>query len=266
MRSSRLLQPEEDDYFVLKPKHSGFFSTTLETLLRYLGSRNAHHHRHRREFLRPLYRERRLHARLRSDHSLGLHRLEFGGGKPRGARLDAKIPEGGYASLGQDQVAGAAKETRSASAGAARRRSKPASRSFSRLRGKLSRGIRPSLALRTRRATAPDFIPCRLFHLPIQCSRPRFSGTGTRKRCWRFSSSRFSRSRPGADIDFIPIAGDDRGGEPACQRQDRRGISESHRAISEHAGGRVRLSFSGRRAEEGKEIQRGERDASVFRR
>jgi nicotinamidase-related amidase len=34
-----LLQPEEDDYFVLKPKHSGFFSTTLEILLRYLGSR-----------------------------------------------------------------------------------------------------------------------------------------------------------------------------------------------------------------------------------
>src|SRR6187401_221482 len=34
----RLLQPEEDDYFVLKPKHSGFFSTTLEILLRYLGS------------------------------------------------------------------------------------------------------------------------------------------------------------------------------------------------------------------------------------
>src|SRR3954451_9017500 len=34
-----LLQPEEDDYFVLKPKHSGFFSTTLETLLRYLGTK-----------------------------------------------------------------------------------------------------------------------------------------------------------------------------------------------------------------------------------
>jgi nicotinamidase-related amidase len=34
----KLLQPEEDDYFVLKPKHSGFFSTTLETLLHYLGS------------------------------------------------------------------------------------------------------------------------------------------------------------------------------------------------------------------------------------
>jgi len=33
------LHPEEDDYFVLKPKHSGFFSSTLETLLRYLGVR-----------------------------------------------------------------------------------------------------------------------------------------------------------------------------------------------------------------------------------
>lgn len=33
-----ILQPEDDDYFVLKPKHSGFFSTTLDTLLRYLGS------------------------------------------------------------------------------------------------------------------------------------------------------------------------------------------------------------------------------------
>lgn len=34
-----LLQPAKDDYFVLKPKHSGFFSSTLETLLRYLGAR-----------------------------------------------------------------------------------------------------------------------------------------------------------------------------------------------------------------------------------
>ncbi|HEY0672481.1 MAG TPA: isochorismatase family cysteine hydrolase [Longimicrobiales bacterium] len=34
---ARLLQPEHDDYFVIKPKHSAFFETTLETLLRYLG-------------------------------------------------------------------------------------------------------------------------------------------------------------------------------------------------------------------------------------
>ena len=34
-----LLRPQHDDYFVLKPKHSGFFSSTLETLLRYLGAK-----------------------------------------------------------------------------------------------------------------------------------------------------------------------------------------------------------------------------------
>jgi nicotinamidase-related amidase len=34
-----LLRPGPEDYFVLKPKHSAFFSTTLDTLLRYLGTR-----------------------------------------------------------------------------------------------------------------------------------------------------------------------------------------------------------------------------------
>lgn len=33
---TKILTPKKSDYFVLKPKHSGFFSTTLETLLRYL--------------------------------------------------------------------------------------------------------------------------------------------------------------------------------------------------------------------------------------
>jgi len=33
-----LLKPERDDYFVLKPKHSGFYSTTLSLLLQYLGT------------------------------------------------------------------------------------------------------------------------------------------------------------------------------------------------------------------------------------
>lgn len=31
------LKPEEDDYFVVKPKHSGFFSTPLASLLSHLG-------------------------------------------------------------------------------------------------------------------------------------------------------------------------------------------------------------------------------------
>jgi nicotinamidase-related amidase len=35
----RALHPSEQDYFVLKPKHSGFFSTTLDILLNYLGAR-----------------------------------------------------------------------------------------------------------------------------------------------------------------------------------------------------------------------------------
>lgn len=30
------LVPDQDDYFVLKPKHSGFFGTTLDTLLRFI--------------------------------------------------------------------------------------------------------------------------------------------------------------------------------------------------------------------------------------
>ncbi len=34
---ARELAPEEDDYFVLKPKHSGFYSSALDTLLLYLG-------------------------------------------------------------------------------------------------------------------------------------------------------------------------------------------------------------------------------------
>ena len=33
---AELLRPDDDDYFVLKPKHSGFFSSTLDTLLEYL--------------------------------------------------------------------------------------------------------------------------------------------------------------------------------------------------------------------------------------
>jgi nicotinamidase-related amidase len=35
------LQPHPEDYFVLKPKHSGFYSTTLDLLLRDLGVRTV---------------------------------------------------------------------------------------------------------------------------------------------------------------------------------------------------------------------------------
>jgi nicotinamidase-related amidase len=36
---AEILHPGKDDYFVLKPKHSGFFSTQLDILLDYLGAR-----------------------------------------------------------------------------------------------------------------------------------------------------------------------------------------------------------------------------------
>ena len=35
---ARLLKPDDEDYFVLKPKQSAFFGTTLDTLLRSLGT------------------------------------------------------------------------------------------------------------------------------------------------------------------------------------------------------------------------------------
>ena len=36
---TRLLRPDRLDYFVLKPKHSGFYSTTLDLLLEHFGAR-----------------------------------------------------------------------------------------------------------------------------------------------------------------------------------------------------------------------------------
>jgi len=36
---ARLLIPAENDYFVLKPKHSAFYSTSLDVLLSFLGAR-----------------------------------------------------------------------------------------------------------------------------------------------------------------------------------------------------------------------------------
>jgi nicotinamidase-related amidase len=37
-RIARLLKPDVDDYFVLKPRHSAFYSTSLDVLLRHLGA------------------------------------------------------------------------------------------------------------------------------------------------------------------------------------------------------------------------------------
>ena len=37
----RLLAPEPDDYIILKPKHSAFYASPLETILAYIGARNV---------------------------------------------------------------------------------------------------------------------------------------------------------------------------------------------------------------------------------
>jgi nicotinamidase-related amidase len=37
---AKLVLPEEEDYFVLKPKHSGFYCTSLELLLGHIGCRS----------------------------------------------------------------------------------------------------------------------------------------------------------------------------------------------------------------------------------
>ncbi|HEU0299064.1 MAG TPA: isochorismatase family cysteine hydrolase [Longimicrobium sp.] len=39
-RIAELLKPDRNDYFVLKPKHSAFFASTLGTLLEHLGTRH----------------------------------------------------------------------------------------------------------------------------------------------------------------------------------------------------------------------------------
>ncbi len=36
----KLVVPDKNDYFVLKPKHSGFYSTSLDLLLEHVGTRN----------------------------------------------------------------------------------------------------------------------------------------------------------------------------------------------------------------------------------
>lgn len=36
-KAAQALQPQADDYFILKPRHSGFFGTTLDILLKDLG-------------------------------------------------------------------------------------------------------------------------------------------------------------------------------------------------------------------------------------
>jgi nicotinamidase-related amidase len=59
----RSLEPEDEDYFVMKPQFSGFYSTNLPALA---AARRAAADSDRRlgRHLRPLHRRRRSHARI----------------------------------------------------------------------------------------------------------------------------------------------------------------------------------------------------------
>ena len=90
------LYPKQDDYFVLKPKHSGFFSSTLETLLRYLGVRRLIITGIAGNFCVLFNRERRLHTRLRTGGPLRLRYFEYRKGEQRGFAVDETLSESRY--------------------------------------------------------------------------------------------------------------------------------------------------------------------------
>jgi hypothetical protein len=90
-----LLAPAEDDYFVLKPKHSGFFSTTLDVLLAYLGARTLGADGPCGQHLCALHRARRVYAGLPPRRAGGLRGLGDPAPEPAGAAGHAHAPQGG---------------------------------------------------------------------------------------------------------------------------------------------------------------------------
>ena len=71
---AELLAPDEDDYFVLKPKHSGFHSTSLDVLLADLGVSTLILTGIAGNFCVLFTAHDALHARLPADRAARLHR------------------------------------------------------------------------------------------------------------------------------------------------------------------------------------------------
>ena len=94
-----LLRPDEEDYFVLKPKHSGFFSTTLDILLEYLGGPGGGPDGDSGEHLRLVHGQRHLHARLASGGAVRLCGLQHRGGESLCPGPDAQGTEGRHPSV-----------------------------------------------------------------------------------------------------------------------------------------------------------------------
>ena len=110
-RVSRRLSPKARDYFVLKPKHSGFFDTTLDTLLETL--------RIRRVILTGiagnicvLFTANDAYMReLRIFAPAGLHRLEHTGGERSCAAADRRRAQGQRRAIGAADVPPAQRAT-----------------------------------------------------------------------------------------------------------------------------------------------------------
>jgi len=91
-------------YFVLKPKHSGFFATTLDTPARSPPPPSSHSDRHRRQHLRALYNERPVHARAQDLRSCGLHRVEYNRRQRARAAADSDCAERQYCGFNTPHV------------------------------------------------------------------------------------------------------------------------------------------------------------------
>ena len=153
----------------------------------------ADHHRHRRQLLRPVHGERRLHARLRPDHSFRLHGFEHSGGEPRSAGVDAEIPESGYSALHEISVCRG--RERNAGVRTARRQA---------LRGKLSRGIRASLACAPRGRCSYSRNHGHAFFYRSRARARSFLGPSQKRSDGSPGGGAVSRPRVSAGISFIP--------------------------------------------------------------
>ena len=113
---AHILAPEKTDYFMLKPKHSGFFSTTLDTLLESLRAvthgdfsaagvpacANARYHGADNRQMRSIHGKRRSHARPPSRCSGGLLRRSNCGTAQAGNRNDGASARGRHYTIPED--------------------------------------------------------------------------------------------------------------------------------------------------------------------
>jgi len=92
---ARILQPAEDDYFVLKPKLR-FLRHHTRHPSRLHRRENVDSHRHCRQHLHPFQRERRLHAGLQHRCTSRLRRIEQRGRESPRPGTDETCSESGY--------------------------------------------------------------------------------------------------------------------------------------------------------------------------